>query len=306
MNLELANELEWNKICSDPWKGFDGIDVDVLRLDKIHSIVSGNKWFKLKYEIAYAKANGYDRVMSFGGAFSNHILALAYTAKSEGLQSVGLIRGEIDPQSSPTLKDALHYGMELISIGRKEFREKTREDFLEKLKSDLPGTLMIPEGGYGIRGAKGAAEILRLQSVNAVEYSHILCAVGTGTLMAGIINAAAPGTVVLGIPVMKGNMNLINEVKVLLSDRDHPAEFSLLNDFHFGGYAKYSPGLIRFMNEFYHHTQIPTDFVYTAKLMYATQQLCKDGRIEKGSRVLVIHSGGIQGNRSLQPGTLDF
>jgi 1-aminocyclopropane-1-carboxylate deaminase len=161
---------------------------------------------------------------------------------------------------------------------------------------------IIPEGGYGATGAKGASTILDFCNK---DYTHYCCAVGTGTMMAGLINAAIAGQQVTGISVLKNNLELNEQIIALLNDNNKTG-WQLLHDYHFGGYAHHQPALIRFMNEFYKRTKIPSDFVYTGKLFYAVQDLIEKDFFPSGSKVLVIHSGGLQGNESLNKGTLIF
>jgi 1-aminocyclopropane-1-carboxylate deaminase len=272
---------------------------DVLRLDTIHPVVSGNKWFKLEKYLEEAKVQGKSILLTFGGAFSNHIVATAAAAQMEGLGSIGIIRGEEPKTLSFTLQEARSFGMELKFVSREDY------DHPERFSGNWAdeATYVIPAGGYGSNGARGAKEILSL--CHTENYSHILCAVGTGTMLAGLVLAALPHQQVTGISSMKGNISLQEEVNALL-----PAEkkncFTLLHDFHFGGFAKHGPELFSFMNDWYQRTGIPCDFVYTGKLFFALDRLSKEGYFPLNSRILVVHSGGLQGNRSLPKGTLIF
>ena len=270
--------------------------VDVLRLDKIHPVVSGNKWFKLRYYVAAAKQQQKTALVTFGGAWSNHIVATAAAAQMEGLKCIGIIRGENPEHLSATLQTARDFGMELQFVSRDRYRQQKRNT-----EPALPDHYIIPEGGYGVLGAEGAATLL--SRTNPDAYTHICCAVGTGTMMAGLIRAA-PRARVTGISVMKKNASLEAEIKALLPDAHVP--FTLLHDYHFGGYARHTPALLRFMNTYYSHTHIPSDIVYTVKLFFAVEDLAARDYFEAGSRVLVIHSGGLQGNGSLEKGTLIF
>ena len=266
----------------------------VLRLDKIHPVISGNKWFKLKYYLADAKIEGKDHIITFGGAYSNHIVATAAASKLFGFKVTGIIRGEHPKKLSHTLLQAIEYGMDLIFIGRQDYQTK-------KLP---PGIIdngdkihIVNEGGFGIIGAKGAMEILNF--CQKENYSHIACAVGTSTMMAGLVKASLPRQEVIGISVLKNNMSLENDLCSLLSPGEQKKRFQIVHEYHFGGYAKYTHQLINFINEFYKNTAIPSDFVYTAKLFYAVLDLVKNNLLPEGSNVLIIHSGGLQGNLSL-------
>lgn len=276
--------------------------MDVLRLDLLHPVISGNKWFKLKYYLQEAVNTGKKILVTFGGAYSNHIVAAAAAAKEQGLQSAGIIRGEKGVHPSPTLMDAMGFGMELYYTTRENYKTKQIPSLL--LESHDPGDLyFIPEGGYGEKGAAGAEDILDL--VELSDYSHIMAAAGTGTMLAGLIRGSLDHQQVTGIPVLKNNFSLEQEIEKLLPpEKKH--RFTLLYDYHFGGYAKYTRGQTVFMNEWYQRTGIPSDFVYTAKLFFAVQDLVEKKYFPGGSRLLVIHSGGLQGNRSLDKGTLIF
>ena len=273
------------------------IELSILRLDKIHPVISGNKWFKLKYYLEDAKRLNKKNIVTFGGAWSNHIVATAAICQLNGLNAIGLIRGEKPPQLSPTLQHAKEMGMQLVFITRDDYQNKkippvflTEEYYL------------INEGGYGIRGAEGAATIPDTYDKEA--YTHIIAACGTGTMLAGLIRTALPHQHITGISVLKNNYALEESIKSLLPDLR--GDFQLIHDYHFGGYAKYTTELIRFMNGFYQETGIPADFVYTGKLFFAVTDLIKKGIIPSGSRVLAIHSGGLQGNLSLKKGSLIF
>ena len=275
------------------------VQTDILRLDLLHPIVSGNKWFKLKYYLEEARLAGHHTIATFGGAFSNHIVATAYAAKEAGLQSLGYIRGEENHPLSPTLRQSQDLGMELIFVTREQFRDP--ETIM--LANADPGVYWVREGGYGLLGAKGAGDIL--SSAETQTYPHIICAVGTGTMLAGLIRSARIEQKLIGISVLKNHLGLEQEVKSLLNNGQQ-ASFTILHDYHFGGYAKHPAELIRFMCETWEAEELPTDIVYTSKLLYAVKELVSKPYFPAGSRLLVIHSGGLQGNNSLPPGILPF
>jgi 1-aminocyclopropane-1-carboxylate deaminase len=291
--------------------------VDLLRLDALHPIVSGNKFYKLRFYIAEAKELGFSTVASFGGPYSNHIVALAFTAKEAGLKSIGYIRTNEGEPITPSMAEAKAYGMELAYLGRTDFQSK-KASIIETnaAKSDA---YLIDEGGYGIIGAKGAATILTEN--DTANYDYIVCAVGTGTMLAGILHAALPHQRVIGIPVLKNEGSIEAEINALLLDKYVPnydsnndgskdkknsKSFTLLHQFHQGGYAKTNPMMFDFMNRLWDTEKIPTDIVYTSKLLFAIEQLIQENYFEKDASILVIHSGGLQGNRSLPDGTLKF
>ncbi len=292
------------KVCiqtlEDPMLQKNKVGMDVLRLDKIHTVISGNKWFKLRYYLMDADRQGKKGIITFGGAYSNHLVATAYACKQAGLSSIGIIRAEEPPSYSPTLKDSLSYGMNLQFYSRLDYKN---QQLILQLQQSYPDFLLIEEGGRGQLGIKGAEEILHIQSSH--PYTHIMCAVGTGTMMIGIINTALSIQQIIGIPVLKIKNNS-QEIADYVNHNTSSKNFSLQHDFHFGGYAKKNDELIRFMNNLYHEHSIPTDFVYTGKLFYGAMKLVEKGFFETRTNILVIHSGGLQGNRSLPEGMLHF
>lgn len=274
----------------------------VLRLDRLHPVVSGNKWFKLKYYLQAAEASGKSGLLTFGGAWSNHIVAAAYAAKERGLHTAGIIRGEKPPILSGTLQMAATYGMRLLFVSREQYSAKEKDPMIRDIIRSYPQYDMIPEGGAGPLGVKGCAEILSL--AEAGIYTHILCAVGTGTMFNGLLSAVASHTRLIGIPVLKG---MKDDRIIDGSLPDHKKRQAVFyHDYHFGGYARQTPALLRFMNDFYTRTGIPTDFVYTGKLVFAFEDLLEKDHFPRGSRILLIHSGGLQGNTSLAAGSLVF
>jgi len=284
-------------------KDINAVQWDILRLDLIHPVISGNKYFKLRFYLEQAFTEGNKGILTFGGAYSNHILASAFAANRAGISSIGIIRGEEPVHWSPTLSDAKSLGMELIFTERERFTALSRIT-REKLADTFPGYTIIPEGGYGSTGMLGAKEIHGL--IPPGHYDWLACACGTGTMMAGLVHGATPGQKILGIPVLKNYVEMEDDIRSLLPSSENVQEIYLEHNYHFGGYAKQTVELISFMNFFYHTYAVPTDFVYTAKLMYAINDLIGKGFFSEGSRILAIHSGGLQGNRSLKKGILDF
>ncbi|MDD2791590.1 MAG: pyridoxal-phosphate dependent enzyme [Sediminibacterium sp.] len=276
------------------------VQVDVLRLDLLHPVVSGNKWFKLRFYLQDALIQQKTTIASFGGAYSNHIVATAYACKKAGLCSVGIIRGEAPAVLSHTLLAATSYGLELIFVSREAYRNKAQ---LQQ-RLDRPGWYWVGEGGYGIMGAEGAATLLNTTDFSI--YTHIICATGTGTMMAGCIKACLPHQQVIGISVLKGHESLQQETEALLTATQRNKNYRFIQQYHFDGYAKHPPELIRFMNQLYMQEQIPTDIVYTGKLFFAVADLIRKDFFCSGSRLLLIHSGGLQGNASLPGGSLIY
>jgi 1-aminocyclopropane-1-carboxylate deaminase len=273
----------------------------VLRLDKIHPVISGNKWFKLTDYLQKARDQDKDQLVTFGGPYSNYVVATAAAGNLLGYKTSGIIRGECPETLSHTLLQAMNYGMELFFLSREDFRRKTLPLELESKSNNI---FLINEGGYGEEGARGAANILSY--CKKENYSHIACAVGTSTTMAGLVKASMPHQKIIGISVMKNNVDLQKHLCNLLSAEEQQKEFQISHNYHFGGYAKYTQELINFINEFYMNTCIPSDFVYTGKLFYGIIDLIKNDSFPGGSTILLIHGGGLQGNLSLPKGTLIF
>ncbi len=280
------------------------LKVDTLRLDTIHPVVSGNKWYKLNYYIKDALQHNKTFIASFGGPYSNHLVALAFAAKYHGLTSIGYIRANNGEPITPMMQEAMNYGMQLQFLGRTNFQEQ-KNIILQNRSSP---NYFIDEGGYGKLGAKGAATIMKelnsLIEITQIKYDAIICAVGTGTMISGIINASEDGQQIIGIPVLKNEDSIPTEIKNLLNTPFKP--FTILPNFHGGGYAKTTKAQLNFMNQFWEEEKIPTDIVYTGKLFWAVKQLLNANYFSQGKRLLIIHSGGLQGNRSLAKGVLDF
>lgn len=273
------------------------VNIDLLRLDKIHPLVSGNKWFKLRYYIEEANQQNKKTILTFGGAWSNHILATAAVCKINQLNSIGIIRGEEAENLSSTLTQAKELGMKLFFVSRNDYQQK-------KIPAELHNTdyYQIAEGGFGNKGAAGAATILDHCKIE--EYSHICCAAGTGTMAAGLLRKISSTQQIVAISVLKNYLEMEDSIKKIVGESVN--NLTVNNDYHFGGYAKHKPALLEFMNEFYKQTSIPTDFVYTGKLCYAIMDMIKKTHFSEGSNLLLIHSGGLQGNTSLSKRTLIF
>jgi 1-aminocyclopropane-1-carboxylate deaminase len=292
-------------ISNDHWDNWmfrtHDLRVDVLRLDKIHPEISGNKWFKLKYWLEKAKTENKKKVISFGGAYSNHLLALAAAAKKNGFLSKGIIRGEEPAKPSRVLMTLKEFGMDLRFVSRSDYEiQKNAIDSNE----DNPDVLVIPEGGGGFTGVRGAEEILSLVPVN--HYTHICCAVGTGATLAGLVNGAGPEQKIIGVSILKGTRDWEPMHMAWIRYPSRLKNVEIMHEYHFGGYARSTQFLIDFMNKTYAESGIPTDFVYTAKLFYSIEKMVGEKHFPPGSRLLVLHTGGLQGNWSLETGLLQF
>ncbi|MCT4582549.1 MAG: pyridoxal-phosphate dependent enzyme [Flavobacteriales bacterium] len=273
-----------------------GIEVWVKRDDLIHDEVSGNKWRKLKYNIQAFKEGNYRSILTFGGAYSNHILATAKVGFDFGIPTFGVIRGEEQQVLNPTLSRAKELGMQLHYISRTAYREKHSESFIKRIKEQFNGAYIIPEGGGNIEGVLGCKDIV---DEITLDFDVILTDCGTGATLAGISLALSPYQKAIGIPVLKGGSFIEEEVnsfyKLMGEDVAHTHRIELHTDYHFGGYAKYQPELITFMQDFYKQTAIKTDPVYTGKLFYALMDLVQKDYFPKQSKIVVVHTGGLQG-----------
>lgn len=276
-------------------------NVDILRLDKIHPVISGNKYFKLKYYLEEAIRNNRDTIVTFGGYYSNHLHATAFACNSHGLKSVGYVRGEEPLHLNDTLKDCIKYGMELKFIPQSSFRE-----MLQKFEVSSPENIqIIPMGGHGVLGMNGASEILNFEI--AKKFDYIVGSAGTGTMGGGLLHKLEKHQQLVLISAVKNNFTLKEEILAL-----HPSlaskekQLNIHHEFHHGGFGKSNPILLERMNWFYNQHQIPTDFVYTGKMIFGFYELLRNNAFQKNCKILLIHSGGIQGNRGLAIGSLNF
>ena len=268
----------------------NSITVSIKREDLIHPIVSGNKFRKLKYNLIQAKIENQDTVLTFGGAFSNHIAAVAFAGKEQNFKTIGIIRGEElrnKISENPTLQFAQDCGMQLEFVTREAYRQKTELGFLENLSAKFGAFYLIPEGGTNELAIKGCEEIL---SDEDASFDYICCSIGTGGTITGIINSLFPHQKVLGFPALKGEF-LEDEIRIFARNKN----WEVITDYHFGGYGKVTPELIAFMNQFHKESQIPLDPIYTAKMVFGVMNLIEKNYFPKKSKILLIHTGGIQG-----------
>ncbi|UTW13780.1 1-aminocyclopropane-1-carboxylate deaminase/D-cysteine desulfhydrase [Marinobacterium rhizophilum] len=278
-----------------------GVDVWLLRLDLAHSRISGNKWYKLKYTLQDLVERGERRVLTFGGAYSNHVHALAFAGQAMGIETIGVIRGEPAYASNPTLSDASAWGMQLEFVDRVTYRNKQDGAFRRQLRRRFGRFGLIAEGGFGALGLAGCREILAgLQGVPAFDL--VCAAVGTGGTLAGLIASCPQNTRVLGFSALKGGAFLQADIAGLLQQAGvmDSGSWKLQLDAHCGGYGRISPLLAAFMPAFTHKTGVVLDPVYTGKMLLRFNQLVADGEVRAGSRVLLIHTGGLQGLRGME------
>ena len=268
----------------------ESVELFLKREDLIHPIVSGNKFRKLKYNIEKAKAINSDVLLTFGGAYSNHIAAVAYAGNQNGLKTIGIIRGDElnnTEHLNSTLLFAKSCGMKLDFISREDYRQKTSPEFIAQLRSEFGAFYLLPEGGTNDLAIKGCEEILML---NDFDFDYVCCAVGTGGTISGIINSSKEQQRILGFPALKGDF-LQQDIRKFANQEN----WKLVRDYHFGGYGKIKPELISFINEFNKNYDIPLDPIYTGKMMFGIFNLIEKGFFPKHSKILAIHTGGLQG-----------
>ncbi len=267
-----------------------GVRLLIKREDQNHPFVSGNKWWKLKYNLEEALKSGHTTLLTFGGAFSNHIYATAAAAHELGLKSIGIIRGEETLPLNPTLSFAKARGMQLHYVSREAYRRKTEVSFIQQLHVQFGEFYMIPEGGTNDLAVKGCAEFAK-QLITEVDFDYLCLPVGTGGTIAGMIEGLDESKKIIGFPVLKGATFLEDEIRRYTPKKN----WQLIYDYHFGGYAKVTKELIEFMDEFEKQFNIPLDPIYTAKMMFGIMDLVKKKFFKTGTTVLVIHTGGLQG-----------
>jgi 1-aminocyclopropane-1-carboxylate deaminase len=270
------------------------LHVWIKRDDLIHPELSGNKWRKLKYNLLEAAERNAPRLLTFGGAFSNHIAALAAAGQILQWPTLGIIRGEAPTPLNPTLQKAVGEGMELKFVSRGDYRKKDDPAMIASWVDDLSSYYIIPEGGTNKLALKGVEELTEeVRHQLDVKPDYVLVSCGTGGTMAGLIQGFDAGHQIIGFPALKGDF-LEREIRELLGEKKRPG-WELCLDYHFGGYAKFQPELIQFINQFNLEHQLPLDPIYTGKLFYGFFDLVKKDFFPPGSHLLLIHTGGLQG-----------
>jgi 1-aminocyclopropane-1-carboxylate deaminase len=272
----------------------NGISLEIKREDLLHPFISGNKFRKLKYNLLQAKAENQETVLTFGGAYSNHIAAVAYAGKERGFKTIGVIRGdELGDKiaENPTLKFAQECGMEFEFVTRESYRFKAEPNFIANLRQKFGSFYLVPEGGTNEYAVKGCEEILTEEDA---KFDYVCCAVGTGGTISGIINSALPHQKILGFPALKGDF-LKDEIRKFATNTN----WELITDYHFGGYGKVNEELIQFVNHFYKQTQVPLDPIYTGKMVFGVIDLIQKNYFPSNSKILLIHTGGLQGIKGM-------
>jgi 1-aminocyclopropane-1-carboxylate deaminase len=274
-------------------------NVSLLRLDRTGGLAPGNKSFKLHENLAEARRLGVRRLVSFGGAWSNHLHALAAVGRDKGFETIGIVRGEATSDESAMLRDARSWGMQIIHVSRTEYRQRNECEYLQKVRDRFAPCLVIPEGGGNAEGARGCMAIADLVKDVAPRTRRIVLPVGTGTTLAGLVAGLGSGYEVVGISALKGAGDLEQRVERALADcgATEVAHWRILHGYHCGGFARSNAQLREFMLEFENVHRVPLEPVYTGKMLFAIHQLLQCGEWDCATPVLAIHTGGLQGRR---------
>ena len=292
--LFCVNENTPLQIISDPLLNEYEIKLFIKREDLNHPNLSGNKWHKLKYNLVEALDKNYDTILTFGGAYSNHIYAVAAAGKVLNLKTIGIIRGEEHLPLNPTLKFANECGMELQYIDRATYRNKTSKEFIQHLKNQFGRFYFIPEGGTNLLAFKGCSEIVKTVSV---DYDYLCCACGTGGTFAGLVTGIDGRKKALAFSVLKGADFLAEDISSYLkkfSGKKY-SNWTLILVYHFGGYAKYNYELLTFMKNLSRVNNIPVEPIYTGKLLFGILDMIRKKKVKRGDTIVAIHTGGLQG-----------
>ena len=282
-----------------------GVELYVKRDDLIHPQFGGNKWRKLKYNLIHAREKQYDTLLTFGGAWSNHIYATAAAARHFGFNSIGMIRGEKHTPLNNTLAFAENCGMQLHYVDRARYRQKHQQDYLQKILQEFGDVYLLPEGGSNELALQGCEEIVHeINDESKQRFDVICCASGTGATLAGLARAITDSQLAIGFSALKGGSFLSDEVTAFLNGSDSGSasgtssrNWQIEQDFHFGGYAKIDDELVSFMKQFQSQHGFKLDAVYTGKMFYGLFHRIERGFFKPGTVIVAVHSGGLQGNK---------
>jgi 1-aminocyclopropane-1-carboxylate deaminase len=277
------------------WPGANHYQISLKRDDLLHPHISGNKWRKLKYALLEAQQNQIKHLISFGGGFSNHLHALGYCCYQMNIRFTAIVRGDYSGNPSPMLQDLVRWGAELHYVDRSTYQLRDQPQYLARFEQQYHEAIIIPEGGSQAAALKGVGEII---SELSDDYDYIMAPVGSGGTLAGLINATQPNTHIMGIAVLKGKNYLENLVGQLLPEAAKSNNnWQINHDYHCGGYAKNNKELKAFCEHFMQQTKIPIEPVYSGKLFFALKDLIAKKVFPAGSKILVLHTGGLQGAR---------
>jgi len=290
----MSIHLEHSKNQQIHISNFSNVELYIKREDQLHTFVSGNKYRKLKYNLKEARALGCKTLLTFGGAFSNHIAAVAAAGNLKGFKTIGVIRGE-ELESKVNVNETLLFakenGMQLHFMSRKKYRNKESKNTISELQNLFGKVYIIPEGGTNILAIQGCEEIL---SPDDNQFDYICCPVGTGGTISGLINSTSVNQKVLGFSALKGDF-LKDNISKFVTQKN----WKLITEFHFGGYAKINEELIQFINRFKSDFDIQLDPVYTGKMMFGIFKMIENGEFSKDAKILAIHTGGLQGIKGM-------
>ena len=279
-----------------------GVTLKILRLDKMHKDLGGNKWFKLKHNIEEIVSLPEPVVLSFGGPYSNHLRALSAVGKLVSFKTIGIVRGEIVRPLNPILKFAEANGMMLYGLSRDKYRLKNSESFVKNLRDRFGNFVLLPEGGSNQNALSGCKQICEfIDPKPRANLRYIAMACGTGVTLSGVALGASAfqNTKILGVSVLNAPGYLSNQIQNYIKHykqnvlNSEFAPWEMLETYHFGGYAKSGPDLLKFSKDFTDSTGIPLEPVYTGKLLYALAKEVERGSIVPGSEIVAIHTGGI-------------
>ncbi len=293
LDVEFEARLSTVQPVNLPILRAQGVTLAFLREDLLHPTISGNKFRKLKYNLLAAREAGQRTLLTFGGAYSNHIAAVAAAGAVFGLSTIGIIRGDelADQPRNPTLAQAESHGMQLHFVSRSDYRRKAQDDFLADLRRRFGDFYLLPEGGTNALAVQGCTEIL---NDDTRDFDVIACAVGTGGTLAGLINTAAAHQRILGFPAVR-DASLIDAIRQWITlevDRDH---WQLIGGYHCGGYGQVTESLLSFIDAFTQDTGVPLEPIYGGKMLFGLMDLIVGGYFAAGTRILAIHTGGLQG-----------
>ena len=283
-----------------------GVELWVVRLDLVDPLISGNKWFKLKYNLIQACEQDASHIVSFGGTFSNHLHALAAACYRLKLKSTGVLRGEVVLPLNPTLSDCKSWGMNFHPVTRAQYREKTSHGFIQHLRDQLGQFYLVPEGGSNALAVKGMSEVALDVHGKLDRCDYLCCAVGSGGTLAGLVSGSSSNTKCIGYSALKGADYLKREIDALINQLQSVSgglsqpEYSIVHSYHFGGFAKVKAELLSFIEWFEEQFDIPLEQIYTAKMFYGIFDQIKSGYFKKGQRIVAVHTGGLQGRRGIE------
>lgn len=282
------------QLIQDRWLHEKGVQLYLKRDDLLHPQVQGNKWRKLKYNLVRTKELGKDTLLTFGGPYSNHIYATAAAAKLFGFKNIGIIRGEEPIELSYTLKFAVNQGTQLIYVDRATYRNKDDENYLRRLQQQYPNAYMVPEGGTNQYALRGVAELV---GEIDISFDYLCSACGTGGTLAGMVAGLKGEKQLIGFSSLKGDDALTGQINRLIQDYTGETyhNYSVNFDYHFGGYAKVKPELVGFIKTFKAQHGVQLEPVYTGKMLFGIYNLIKQGYFPKGSTIIAVHTGGLQG-----------